>query len=275
MELEFFIKPDEVAHAKEGAPGEDVSTDSPEPNWGWKQWHQYWVEQRLSWYKSIGLPADALELHWQSDDELAHYARATVDIMYKFPFGVQELEGVAARSNYDLTQHQEHSGKSMEYFDEESKARYIPHVIEPSAGVDRMVLALICNAYHEAMIPNAKGVPEKRVVMRFDPKVAPIKVGVFPLLKNKPELVDKAKCVYDMLKVHVASFYDETGAIGKRYARQDEIGTPYCVTIDFDTLGEKAELLDTVTLRERDSTEQSRVPIKELLSILKAGLGLP
>ncbi|HCQ85425.1 MAG TPA: glycine--tRNA ligase, partial [Verrucomicrobiales bacterium] len=275
MELEFFIKPDEVAHAEGGAPAEDAPVDSPAPNWGWKQWHQYWVEQRLSWYESIGLPADSLELHWQTDEELAHYARATVDIMFKFPFGVQELEGIAARSNYDLTQHQEHSGKSMDYFDEEAKQRYIPHVIEPSAGVDRMILALICNAYHEAMIPNAKGVPEKRVVMQFHPKVAPIKVGVFPLLKNKPELVAKAREVYDMLKPHFACFYDEAGAIGKRYARQDEIGTPYCVTIDFDTLGENAEHADTVTLRERDTTHQSRVSLSDLLGRLKSGLSLP
>jgi glycyl-tRNA synthetase len=275
MELEFFIKPDEIAHAQGGAPAEEAPTDSPESNWGWKQWHGYWVNQRLNWYESIGLPSDSLELHWQTDDELAHYARATVDIMFKFPFGVQELEGVAARSNYDLTQHQEHSGKSMEYFDEEAKTRYIPHVIEPSAGVDRMVLALICNAYHEAMIPNAKGVLEKRIVMRFHPSVAPIKVGVFPLLKNKPELVEKAKAVYDLLKPHFNCFYDEAGAIGKRYARQDEIGTPYCVTIDFDTLGENPDLLDTVTLRERDTTNQSRVTIQDLLATLKSGLGLP
>jgi glycyl-tRNA synthetase len=185
------------------------------------------------------------------------------------------LEGVAARSDYDLTQHQEHGGKSMEDFEEESKARYIPHVIEPSAGVDRMVLALICNAYYEALIPNAKGVPEKRVVMRVHPQVAPVKVGVFPLLKNKPELVDKAKAVYDLLKPHFNCFYDEAGAIGKRYARQDEIGTPFCVTVDFDTLGENADLLDTVTLRERDTTNQSRVAISELLGTLKKGLGLP
>ncbi|MEK9864161.1 MAG: glycine--tRNA ligase, partial [Verrucomicrobiota bacterium] len=275
MELEFFIKPDEVAHEQGGAPAEDAPTKNPAPNWGWKQWHQYWVEQRLSWYESIGLPADSLELYWQGDDELAHYARATVDIMYKFPFGVQELEGIAARSNYDLTQHQEHSGKSMEYFDEDAKQRYIPHVIEPSAGVDRMILALICNAYHEAMIPSAKGVPEKRVVMKFHPRVAPVKVGVFPLLKNKPELVAKAREVYDALKVHFACFYDEAGAIGKRYARQDEIGTPFCVTIDFDTLGENPEHANTVTLMDRDTTEQTRVSLDQLLPRLKQGLGLP
>ena len=174
MELEFFIKPDEVAHAEGGAPAEDAPVDSPAPNWGWKQWHQYWVEQRLSWYESIGLPADSLELHWQTDEELAHYARATVDIMFKFPFGVQELEGIAARSNYDLTQHQEHSGKSMDYFDEEAKQRYIPHVIEPSAGVDRMILALICNAYHEAMIPNAR-VPKSVWSCNSTPKWLPSK----------------------------------------------------------------------------------------------------
>ncbi len=275
MELEFFIKPDEIAQAQGGEHPEGEST-LPQPHWGWKQWHTYWVDQRLKWYESIGLPKESLELYWQEGDELAHYARATVDIMYRFPFGVQELEGVAARGDYDLTQHQEHSGKPMTYFDEEAKTRYIPHVIEPSAGVDRLVLALLCNAYDESMIPNAKGVPEKRVVMRFHPRVAPIKVAIFPLLKNKPELVSKAKEVYGMLKASMNTIYDDSGAIGKRYARQDEIGTPYCVTIDFDTLGENGEATqDTVTLRDRDTTEECRVPIQELAATLKARIGLP
>src|SRR5437899_9995024 len=156
----------------------------------------------------------------------------------------------------------------MEYFDEESKAKYVPHVIEPSAGVDRMVLALICNAYHEEQAPDDKGNLETRVVLKFHPRVAPIKVAVFPLLKNRPELVSKARQVRDLLRAHMSVFYDEAGAIGRRYRRQDEAGTPFGVTIDFDTLGEKPELKDTVTLRDRDSMQQIRLPIAELAAHL-------
>jgi len=269
MEVEFFIRPDEVVSQVAGSvaavQGDDVP-DAPEPNWGWEVWHRYWVEQRIRWYESIGLPRTSLEVYWQGKDELAHYARATVDILYKFPFGTQELEGIAARGNFDLTQHQTCSGKSMVYFDEEAQAKYVPHVIEPSAGVDRLVLALLCNAYHEDEAPNDKGKMEQRIVLRFHPRVAPIKVAVFPLLKNKPELVNKALEVRDLLRGHMTVFYDESGAIGRRYRRQDEVGTPFGVTIDFDTLGENdTALKDTVTLRERDSMKQERVPISELL----------
>jgi glycyl-tRNA synthetase len=266
MELEFFIKPDDVA--AKSAPREGVPAGEPRANWGWKEWHGYWVEQRLKWYESIGLSRDRLELYWQKPEELAHYARATVDILYKFPFGTQELEGIAARGDFDLSQHQKFSGKSMEYFDEEAKVRYVPHVIEPSAGVDRLILALICEAYHEAQIPDANGKLETRVVMRLHPRVAPCKVAVFPLLKNRPEIVEKARRVLELLRPHFAVFYDEAGAIGRRYARQDEAGTPFCVTIDFDTLGETPELRDTVTARERDTTRQERVPIDQLVSYL-------
>lgn len=267
MELEFFIRPDEVAEKFGPVPTEEQAGE-PQPNWGWKAWHSYWVRKRLEWYESIGLSRDTLELYWQKPEELAHYARATVDILFKFPFGVQELEGIAARSNFDLTQHQKFSGKSMEYFDEAAKAKYIPHVIEPSAGVDRMILALICNAYTEETVTNEKGKEETRIVLKFHPRVAPIKVGVFPLLKNKPELVAKAKEIRDMLRPHMNVFYDEAGAIGRRYRRQDEAGTPYGVTIDFDTLGEHPELKDTVTLRDRDTMEQVRIKIDELLPFL-------
>ncbi len=267
MELEFFIKPDEIA--KKNAP-EGASTDpsTPQPSWGWKEWHAYWVEERTKWYESIGLSRDTLAFYWQKDTELAHYAKATVDILYRFPFGTQELEGIAARGDYDLTQHQKFSGKPMEYFDEEAKARYIPHVIEPSAGVDRLVLALLCNAYTEEQVTDEKGKPETRVVMKLHPRVAPIKVGIFPLLKNKPELVKKALAIRDLLCPHMTVFYDESGAIGRRYRRQDEAGTPFGVTVDFDTLGEKPELLDTVTLRERDTMQQSRVKISDLVTVL-------
>jgi len=227
------------------------------------------VEQRVQWYESIGLSRDTLVEYWQKKEELAHYARATVDILFKFPFGTQELEGIAARGNFDLMQHQKFSGKSMEYFDEEAKAKYVPHVIEPSAGVDRLALALICNAYCEDQAPDEKGKLESRVVMKFHPRIAPIKVAVFPLLKNKPPLVEKAKAVRDLLRPHMSVFYDEAGAIGRRYRRQDEAGTPFGVTIDFDTLGEKGpELQDTVTLRDRDTMKQERVKIGDLLSML-------
>jgi glycyl-tRNA synthetase len=243
----------------------------PQPNWGWELWHKYWVEQRLNWYESIGLKRSSLEEYWQRPDELAHYARATVDILYKFPFGTQELEGIAARGNFDLTQHQQHSGKSMEVFDQEANTKYVPHVIEPSAGVDRLILALICEAFEEENVTDDKGQTEVRTVLRFHPRVAPIKVGIFPLLKNKPELVKKALEIRDALRPHMNVFYDDGGAIGRRYRRQDEAGTPYCVTVDFDTTGENGDAnRDTVTLRHRDSMTQERIRISELLGFLSS-----
>lgn len=272
MELEYFIRPDEVVARVSGsvarvADGMDLSM--PQPNWGWEAWHKYWVEARLRWYESIGLPRTSLEEYWQKKEELAHYARATVDILYKFPFGTQELEGIAARGDFDLTQHQKASGKSMEYFDEVAKCKYVPHVIEPSAGVDRLALALLCQAYHEEEVADEKGNKETRIVLKFHPRVAPIKVGVFPLLKNRPELVEKAIALRDALRQHMTVFYDESGAIGRRYRRQDEAGTPFGVTVDFETLGEKGdELKDTVTLRDRDTMEQRRVKIADLAPML-------
>ncbi len=270
MELEFFIKPDEVVEKQagsvaslqgEGHPGE------PQANWGWQAWHKYWVEERIKFYESIGLGRDTLEEYWQTKAELAHYAKACVDILFKFPFGTQELEGIAARGDFDLSQHQKHSGKSMEYFDQEANTRYIPHVIEPSAGADRLVLALLCNAYAEEELTDEKGKNDLRIVMRFHPRVAPVKAGIFPLQKNKPELVAKALEVRDLLRPHMNVFYDDGGAIGRRYRRQDEAGTPFGITIDFETLGEeKPELRDTVTLRHRDSMEQERVRIGDLLA---------
>jgi glycyl-tRNA synthetase len=273
MELEFFIRPDEVVQKMAGMVASlsdpQPAPLEPQPNWGWELWHKYWVEQRIRWYESIGLGRETLVEYWQKKEDLAHYARACVDILFKFPFGTQELEGVAARGDFDLTQHQKFSGKSMEYFDEEAKAKYVPHVIEPSAGVDRLALALICNAYCEDQAPDEKGKMESRVVMKFHPRIAPIKVAVFPLLKNKPDLVNKAKAVRDLLRPHMSVFYDEAGAIGRRYRRQDEAGTPFGVTIDFDTLGEKGpELQDTVTLRDRDTMKQERVKIGDLVPML-------
>ena len=325
MELEYFIAPDEAIRILHGSVeqwSEGADLSAPQPNWGWEMWHRYWVAQRTAYYEGIGLKADGedknLDYHWQTPDELAHYSRACVDILFKFPFGTDELEGIAARGDFDLSQHQKHSGKSLEVFDEELRAAankmdeaakaasaaqvadewaaraaknnkpedearaaakefceklfkglYIPHVIEPSAGLDRLALAIIAAAYHEEDKLDVNGKPERRTVLRFHPRIAPVKAGVFPLLKNKPDLVAKARDVYDQLKRHMNCFYDETGAIGRRYARQDEAGTPFGITIDFDTIGENGpDLKDTVTLRHRDDARQERVKISDLLARL-------
>jgi glycyl-tRNA synthetase len=231
----------------------------------------YWLEERLKFYENIGISRTKLHAHEIPDEERAFYSKGTYDIEFDFPFGRQELEGVAYRTDYDLQQHQKASGKSLEYFDEETKQRFIPHVVEPSAGVDRTVLALICEAYDEDTAPDEKGKLETRIVLRFHPRMAPIKCAVFPLLKNKEPLVAKAKEVIDLLRPHMNVFYDESGAIGRRYRRQDEIGTPFAVTVDFETLGEKDPALrDTVTLRDRDSMKQERVKISELIQLLSS-----
>jgi len=232
---------------------------------------EYWKEERLKFYGNIGIARDKLHVLTVPDEERAFYSKGTYDIEYDFPFGRQELEGVAYRTDYDLSQHQRASGKSLEYFDEETKQKFLPHVVEPSAGVDRTVLALICEAYSEDQAPDEKGKMETRVVLRFHPRLAPIKCGVFPLLKNNEQLVAKAKQIADLLRPHMFVFYDEGGAIGRRYRRQDEIGTPFGITVDFETLGEKdSALCDTVTLRERDSMKQERVAIKDLANLLVA-----
>jgi glycyl-tRNA synthetase len=312
MELEFFIPPDEAIQLLHGSVAqwsEGADLSAPQPNWGWEMWHRYWVAQRTEFYRRIGLGADVLDYYWQKKEELAHYARACVDILFKFPFGTEELEGIAARGDFDLAQHQKHSGKPLEIFDEPLRAAatkltdeqkkdfvaavqedwndhnksreaaaefcaklfkgvYVPHVIEPSAGLDRMTLAILCAGYFEETKTDDKGNAETLLKLKFHPRVAPFKAGIFPLLKNKPELVKKAQAVRDLLRPWMNVFYDEGGSIGKRYARQDEIGTPFCVTIDFDTLGEKPELLDTVTIRYRDDGKQERLKISELLEFL-------
>jgi glycyl-tRNA synthetase len=246
MELEYFCR------AEEGM-----------------KWLEYWKEERLKFYENIGIARDKLHVLTVPDADRAFYSKGTYDIEYDFPFGRQELEGVAYRTDYDLKQHQEASGKPLDYFDEETKQRFIPHVVEPSAGVDRTVLALLCNAYDEETVTDEKGKTETRIVMRFHPRIAPVKVGVFPLLKNNEQLVAKAREIVGLLRPHMNVFYDETGAIGRRYRRQDEAGTPFGVTVDFETLGEKEPALrDTVTLRERDSMKQERVKIGDLLEIL-------
>ncbi len=246
MELEYFCRPEQGMELLE-----------------------YWKEERLKFYENIGISRSRLHVLTVPNEERAFYSKGTYDIEYDFPFGAQELEGVAYRTDYDLSQHQKASGKSLEYFDEETKQKFIPHVVEPSAGVDRTVLAVICEAYAEDEAPDEKGKMETRIVLRFHPRIAPIKCAVFPLLKNKEPLVAKAKEIVDLLRPHMYVFYDESGAIGRRYRRQDEIGTPFGVTVDFETLGEKdAALRDTVTLRERDSMKQDRIAIKDLPSIL-------
>src|SRR5213596_4309033 len=233
------------------------------------KWLDYWLEERLKFYENIGIPRSRLHVLTVPDEERAFYSKGTYDIEYEFPFGRQELEGIAYRTDYDLSQHQKASGKSLEYFDEETKQKFIPHVVEPSAGVDRTVLALICQAYSEDQAPDEKGKMETRLVLRFHPRMAPIKCGIFPLLKNNERLVAKAKEVVDLLRPHMFVFYDESGAIGRRYRRQDEIGTPFGVTVDFEALGEKdAAFRDTVTLRDRDSMKQERVAIKDLVETL-------
>src|SRR5437588_11110918 len=216
MELEYFCRPEEGMKLLE-----------------------YWKEERLNFYQAIGIPRDHLHVLNVAEADRAFYSKGTYDIEYDFPFGRQELEGVAYRTDYDLSQHQKASGKSLEYFDEETKQRFIPHVVEPSAGVDRTVLALICDAYTEDEAPDEKGKMESRVVLRFHPRVAPIKCAIFPLLKNKEPLVAEAKEIVDLLRPHMFVFYDESGAIGRRYRRQDEVGTPFGITVDFESLGEK------------------------------------
>ena len=317
MECEFFIKPDEAVEIISGSvakwqEGMDLST--PQANWGWEVWHRYWVDQRTKFYDSIGLTRDHLDYFWQGPEDLAHYSRACVDILFKFPFGTEELEGIAARGDFDLTQHRKHSGKPLEYFDEELKAAaaklteeqkdemihkrlaterakakgglseaavrawfeqlfkgfYLSHVIEPSAGLDRMALAVLCAAYNEEVKVDDKGKSETLTTLRLHPAIAPVKAGIYPLLKNKPELVAKAEGVYRTLKKKFPVIYDEAGSIGKRYARQDESGTPFGITIDFETLGEKPELLDTVTIRHRDGGAQERVAIADLPAWLEA-----
>jgi len=239
MEIEYFIPPDEEL---------------------WPKFHRQWIDERKAWFNSIGLTSDMLGEEVHPKEKLAHYAKACTDITFKFPFGEHELEGIAARGNFDLTQHQDHSGKNLEIFDEERKKKYLPHVIEPSLGVDRTFLAVICSSYH---IDEVGG--EQRTVLRFHPRVAPVKVGVFPLVKNKPELVEKARNLFGKLQRKWNVIYDQGGAIGRRYRRIDEIGVPFGVTVDFESI----EGDGTVTLRDRDSTKQERLSEQELVSYLE------
>jgi glycyl-tRNA synthetase len=234
MELEYFIGPDA----------------------DWESLHRQWVEERLNWHRSIGIRPELLDLQVHGKEKLAHYSKACTDITFRYPFGAQELEGIAARGNFDLTRHQGASGKSMEYFDEETRQKYIPHVIEPSVGVDRIFLAILCSAYDRDEIDG-----EERTVLRLHPRMAPVKAAIFPLVKNKPEVVHMARDIHRQLMRHWNVAYDASGAIGRRYRRMDEIGTPFAITVDFESLEN-----GTVTLRERDSTQQRRMDVGEVLA---------
>ncbi|MEI6655370.1 MAG: glycine--tRNA ligase [Verrucomicrobiota bacterium] len=243
MEIEYFCHPDDGMRL----------TDE-------------WLEERLKFYGEIGIPREKLHILDVPDGERAFYSKRTYDIEYEFPFGIQELEGVAYRTDYDLGVHEKGSGKSLVYFDEETKERFLPHVVEPSAGCDRTVLALICEAFDEETLTDEKGREDVRTVLRFVPRMAPVKVGIFPLLKKNEAQVGIARDIQKKLQPWMNVFYDDGGAVGRRYRRQDEIGTPFCVTVDFDTLGENGDALKgTVTVRHRDSMEQERLPVEGLL----------
>ncbi len=229
MEMQYFVKPGAQMEAFEA-----------------------WREERMQWHRDIGIRPD--KLRWHAHEKLAHYADAAYDIQYEFPFGWQELEGIHSRTDFDLTGHQEHSGKSLQYFDPQTQERYIPYVVETSVGLDRTILMTLCEAYREEEVGG-----ETRTVLRFHPRLAPFKVAIFPLVK-KGEMPEIAHAIEADLQAHFNVFYDEKGAIGRRYRRMDEIGTPFCITVDGDTLED-----GTVTVRERDSMEQVRVP-KDSLS---------
>jgi glycyl-tRNA synthetase len=246
MELEFFVRP---------------GTDD--------QWHEYWIATRWQWYLDHGMQAENLRIRDHAKDELSHYSKATVDVEYRFPFAWSELEGIANRTDFDLSRHAEFSGKDLSYYDQERDERYVPFVIEPSAGVDRSTLAFLVDAYREEEAPTAKGGVEKRTVLRLHHALAPVKVAVLPLSRNEA-LVPTARQVNELLKPRWSTQYDDAGAIGRRYRRQDEIGTPFCVTVDFQTVEEDR----AVTVRERDSMQQERVSIDRLAVYLDEQLQL-
>jgi len=238
MEMEYFVKP-----------GDD------------KHWFDYWVKERFNWYIGLGIKKENLRLRQHSKEELAHYAKDCYDIEYLFPMGWAELEGIANRGNYDLTQHAKFSGKDLSYYDNESGQRYIPYIIEPSAGVERSFLAFLIDSYREEVVEG-----EKRVVLSLHPSLAPIKVAVLPLSRNE-KLTPLAKEIYGQLRSSFMTYYDDTQSIGRRYRRQDETGTLFCVTIDFESLEDHQ-----VTIRDRDSLAQIRVPIEKLEQTLQTKL---
>jgi glycyl-tRNA synthetase len=243
MEMEFFIEPETDEH-----------------------WFPHWVEQRHRWYLDLGMSQDHLRLRPHEPEELAHYAKASTDVEYLFPWGWGELEGIANRTDFDLKAHIEASGEDLSYFDQEKEERYVPWVIEPAAGVDRLLLAFLLDAYTVEEAPTAKGSTDKRTVLKLHRDLAPIKVAVLPLSRNE-KLVPEARRVHDLVKVEWMTQYDDAGAIGRRYRRQDEVGTPFCVTVDFDSLDD-----GQVTVRERDTMSQDRVAIDGLVAYLRERL---
>jgi len=245
MEMQFFVRP-----------GEEM------------KYYDYWKETRLQWHKNIGSPNEKLRFH--DHDNLAHYANAAVDIEFEFPFGFRELEGIHSRTDFDLNSHTELSGKKLQYFDPELEKNYIPYVVETSLGCDRMFLSQVANALMEETVPDAKGNESTRTVMKLHPSIAPVKCAILPLLKNHEGLVSAAHDVFDELKKHCNVQYEEKDAIGRRYRRQDAIGTPYCVTIDHQTLED-----GTVTIRDRDSLKQDRVSTGELKSLILTKIEMP
>ncbi len=231
------------------------------------KYFDYWQKERIKWYLDLGLKKENLRIREVPAKERAHYAKKQIDIEYKFPFGWKEIEGVHNRGDWDLSNHSKHSGKDLRYFDEETKERYYPYIIETSVGVERSFLAFLSDAYQEikgGRTKTTKATKEIEVLLKLDKRIAPIKVAVLPLLRNKPELVKKAKEVYQLLKPHFLCQYDELGSIGRRYRRQDEIGTYLCLTIDFESLNQ-----DDLTIRYRDTMRQERVKIKDLIKVLK------
>lgn len=235
MEMEFFVKP---------------GTDD--------EWWRYWIDRRLEWWHSIGIRKESLTCRRHEPAELSHYSKQTTDIEFRFPFGVKELEGIADRTDYDLRAHAAGSGQALSYFDDETGDRYIPWVVEPAAGVDRAFLAVLVDAYEEESTgPKPKDI---RTVLHFSPRLAPYKVAVFPLVSNKPDIVECATAIYRALRPRFMTAWDDRGNVGKRYRSQDEIGTPWCVTIDYQTLED-----GTVTVRDRDTMKQDRIHESELL----------
>ena len=239
MEMEFFCHPDETG-----------------------KWLNYWKEERLNWFKSLGINSEKLRLRAHGEDEMAHYSSACYDVEYKFDFGWSELEGIADRGTYDLDQHMKHSNKKLTYFDQVNNQHFVPAVVEASAGVDRAILTILADAFYQEEVNG-----DKRTVMKLSPKIAPIKVAVFPLMNklNMPEFAEKI--VDDLRNNSIASFYDSGGSIGKRYRRQDEAGTPFGLTVDHDTFED-----NTVTLRDRDTMEQERISVDKIMDVLKAKL---
>jgi len=240
MEMEYFVPPG----------------DGP-------RWYEYWCEERLRWYADLGIPESMLRLRPHDPDELSHYSTGTADVEFLFPWGWGELEGIAQRTDYDLTQHAKFSGERLEYFDQATNEHYVPHVVEPAAGATRTMMAFLLAAYAEEEVRG-----EQRTVLRLHPRLAPFQVAVLPLSKNE-RLSPTARAVGDRLRPHFMLDYDETQAIGRRYRRQDEIGTPLCVTVDFETIDD-----DAVTVRERDSMDQERIPVESLVEYLQSRLGL-